>query len=441
MRHFTIIIPTRNRADTLYWSLKSCLAQDYERMTVLVSDNCSDDKTSEVIASFKDPRLAGIRTPSPTSMSGNLEFALSHALENDTHVTVFGDDDGLLPDGLAYANEIFSQHPGIEALTWTVSNYCWPSCLVDDWRNHLQLSLSSHVEVLSTHDMLAKLADYRVYYHHLPGLWTSLVSSSVLRACKARLGRILISHVPDAGSAVLIGCSIPSYLFTRRTVTLLGSSSHSVGLSASTGKSGAARQFWAESTIQPHPDLELTTGGVYVVTESLLQGRDLGLLPDGVRVNLPRALGLMLIRRASYADDVYAAIVQAVKTTAARHDIPLDLDAIDKQNREEIDTLFRDPIVTAHECVITHRCDPRITSNIHEAANLAAELLNAHQAREILTYPEHRRAVKEVKEKLRKTKERIQSLENKLVKTQQDRKRGFLGGLRRKLRALRGHPY
>src|SRR5262245_52202556 len=27
MKHFTIILPTRNRHDTLYWTIKNCLAQ------------------------------------------------------------------------------------------------------------------------------------------------------------------------------------------------------------------------------------------------------------------------------------------------------------------------------------------------------------------------------------------------------------------------------
>lgn len=39
-----IIIPTINRADTLYWTLKTVLEQTYDNFEVIVSDNCSVDK-------------------------------------------------------------------------------------------------------------------------------------------------------------------------------------------------------------------------------------------------------------------------------------------------------------------------------------------------------------------------------------------------------------
>ena len=45
-RKFTVVIPTRDRADTLLYAIKSALSQDYQDFTVLVSDNASVDSTA-----------------------------------------------------------------------------------------------------------------------------------------------------------------------------------------------------------------------------------------------------------------------------------------------------------------------------------------------------------------------------------------------------------
>jgi len=48
-RKFTIVIPTRDRADTLIYSIQNALAQDYENFEILVSDNASNDNTKKVV--------------------------------------------------------------------------------------------------------------------------------------------------------------------------------------------------------------------------------------------------------------------------------------------------------------------------------------------------------------------------------------------------------
>jgi len=50
MPKFSIVIPTRNRAYTLYYTLKTCLNQyDFDDYEIVVSDNCSEDNTAEMI--------------------------------------------------------------------------------------------------------------------------------------------------------------------------------------------------------------------------------------------------------------------------------------------------------------------------------------------------------------------------------------------------------
>ena len=77
---FTIVIPTRERADTLAHTLANVVLQDYGNFQILVSDNASDDDTREVVQSFTRTHnnIRYINTNQRLSMSHNWEFALSH---------------------------------------------------------------------------------------------------------------------------------------------------------------------------------------------------------------------------------------------------------------------------------------------------------------------------------------------------------------------------
>ncbi|RYZ29021.1 MAG: glycosyltransferase, partial [Sphingobacteriales bacterium] len=74
---YTVVVPTRERADTLLHTLRTCVTQNYDNLTILVSDNCSQDTTEEVVRSFNDPRIQYVNTGKRLSMSHNWEFALS----------------------------------------------------------------------------------------------------------------------------------------------------------------------------------------------------------------------------------------------------------------------------------------------------------------------------------------------------------------------------
>ena len=53
-QHFTVVIPTRERYDMLEYALRTCVMQDYDNLDIIVSDNFSQDRTREVVESFKD---------------------------------------------------------------------------------------------------------------------------------------------------------------------------------------------------------------------------------------------------------------------------------------------------------------------------------------------------------------------------------------------------
>ncbi|WP_051361256.1 glycosyltransferase family 2 protein [Desulfuromonas sp. TF] len=76
----TIGIPTYNRADGyLRQALKSALDQTWPNIEVIVADNCSSDRTDELVAGFGDPRIRYFKHSENIGANNNFNFCVDHA--------------------------------------------------------------------------------------------------------------------------------------------------------------------------------------------------------------------------------------------------------------------------------------------------------------------------------------------------------------------------
>src|SRR3989442_13171553 len=91
----SVVVPTRERCDTLAATLQTCLDEDYENCEIIISDNFSHDDTKNVVASLRDDRVRYINRGQRIGMSQNWESALSQV--RGDYVTHVGVDDGLVP--------------------------------------------------------------------------------------------------------------------------------------------------------------------------------------------------------------------------------------------------------------------------------------------------------------------------------------------------------
>jgi glycosyltransferase involved in cell wall biosynthesis len=258
MEKFTIIVPTKDRCATLRHTLRTCLNQTYENFEVLVSDNCSQDETSQVVSELSNPKLRYVRTPRPLSMSENFEFALGHV--NEGFVIFIGDDDGLYPDAVARAAAISSKF-NVKVIAGKTSTYIWPDFPDESIRDAAWIGMyRKGVELRRSLSWIQKTIDFKYKYcFDLPSVYCGFVHLSVLNKSRTVDGRYFNSITPDAYSAFATAFSVPTYAYSHQPLVIAGSSARSNGASQMREKVNSSEADDYVSKV----DLKLAQGFVY----------------------------------------------------------------------------------------------------------------------------------------------------------------------------------
>ena len=100
---FTVIIPTRNRVDTLERAIAGVLAQDERDLELIIVDDGSTDETATYLAGMSDPRIA-VLTLEGRGVSAARNAGIHHA--RGTYVAFFDSDDEVLPSWLARLGQL-----------------------------------------------------------------------------------------------------------------------------------------------------------------------------------------------------------------------------------------------------------------------------------------------------------------------------------------------
>jgi glycosyltransferase involved in cell wall biosynthesis len=298
---FTVVIPTRERRDTLEAALKSVTSQDYDSLEIIVSDNFSYDATEEVVKAANDKRVKYVNTGKRVSMSANWEFALTHV--TGEWLTIIGDDDALLPGCLEKINQI-ADETEVEAIQTSTCSFAWPS-LVGAKSGRLSVPMSCGWEIRDCSRWLAKVLRGEASYSKLPMLYNGgVVAFDALRKARGEGREYYHSCVPDVFSAVLLSQALPRYVYSYDPVAINGASIHSTGTSMykvkSKTESGSlpATKFRSESNIPFHPDIPLQADGDYpksvqvLVYESYLQVAEI--LPSSRKLEPAEQLKVIL---------------------------------------------------------------------------------------------------------------------------------------------------
>jgi glycosyltransferase involved in cell wall biosynthesis len=260
---FTIIIPTRERSDTLMHTLKTALSQDYDEFQVIVSDNASEDDTREKVTLINDPRLKYVNTGQRVSMGENWEFALGHV--NKGWITVLGDDDALLPGTLCKVNEIINE-TGTKAIRSNGCQYRWPG-FHGSLYGELSTLINNGYEIRDSRQMLQQVLDGLRNYNELPMLYNGgFMSLELVKQVKDVTKKFFLSMTPDVYSAIVFSLITDNYIYSNEPLAINGASLHSGG-TASFEKNKQKRsydpveKFWNEKNNPFHEDIPLLENG------------------------------------------------------------------------------------------------------------------------------------------------------------------------------------
>lgn len=137
---YSVCIPTRDRHQTLPFTIRSVLQQTYQDFEVVVQDNFSGPETEAAVKEFDDARLIYHRSDERLPMHDNWEDALNQT--SGDYVIFIGDDDALMPNCLESVTGLIADHD-VGLLAWLAHLYYWPDVPDVRRRNHLSLDMRS----------------------------------------------------------------------------------------------------------------------------------------------------------------------------------------------------------------------------------------------------------------------------------------------------------
>jgi glycosyltransferase involved in cell wall biosynthesis len=222
---FTVIIPTRERAETLRYALETCIAQDYENLEILVCDNASQDDTYDVVHSIKDPRIKYINSGRRISMMENFELAFSHITTG--FVYSMGDDDGLTRRSIQRANEIVNSTQS-QAVISDFAHYMWPS-VASSAAGQLLFSARSGFEMRNTKDDLNHVLYKRRSFNHVPCIYYGFIHADLINELRHQHGKLFLTNIVDVFSSVALCLKLKKYAFSYEPLAINGTSNRSNG--------------------------------------------------------------------------------------------------------------------------------------------------------------------------------------------------------------------
>jgi len=228
---FTVIIPTKDRAEYLRHTLRTCSNQEYENLEIIVSDDGSSDNTEAVVldAARKDSRITYI-TPGSVGMRDNFEFALDHVKPG--YLIALGGDDGILPYGISRMWRALEE-TGKDILTWGTPIFTYPAAR--SAKGQLRFHRPGKSKILRSSEYLERQVKNLNYVHDFesPMFYIKgVVATRLIEQVRSRTkdGRFYVCPTPDGFSGVVLAGEVEQYAFSGMPLTIAGASPTSQGM-------------------------------------------------------------------------------------------------------------------------------------------------------------------------------------------------------------------
>ena len=226
---FNIIIPTKNRANTLSHTIKTLINQNYNNYKIIITDNNSSDNTEELIKKINHQKILYSKSNKDISMSENWERGLD--LVEEGFVTILGDDDGLAPNSLNIIND-FIKKKNIDIISWQPHTYFWSNFQSEE-KNKLILCYPDQNKIInhSSSDLLQQILDMQTMYLHSPMIYNSFVNISLINTIKNKKNnnKFFTSNIPDVYSGLVFLLNTKCFYKLDQPIGINGISKYSGG--------------------------------------------------------------------------------------------------------------------------------------------------------------------------------------------------------------------
>ena len=263
MPKVSIVIPTRERAEYLHYSIQTALAIKDPDIEILVNDNCSQDSTRAVVLAFDDPRLVYFNTGRRVSMRSNYNEAIGNS--TGEYLIFFGDDDGIVPSQFPFLREILEEYEP-DGVSWFRGTYGWPEDARNKKLGGMRFRKDSLFGKPYRYDPKARnvqaLLDGRIsdIFPVTPNIYHGCVSRAYLERIAPGPGLYLNSVIPDVNleyRSILAGGDFVhvDHMFSVNGYAKKSTGGGHAGHKADDPKANTAKTFETENETDPYNDV------------------------------------------------------------------------------------------------------------------------------------------------------------------------------------------
>lgn len=389
---FSILVPTRQRPDTLLATLATLIWHPGDDYEIVVADNCGDEDVAAVIAAVQQrhDRVKHIRSDRVLPMAQNWERGLAAC--SGEYVSVLGDDDGFLPSTLEMARKLIAATDA-RVLAWPVHAYWWPDTIAFWHRNKLYLTLGNNdVGWIDSRQALIQTYRHPVAFGELPMIYNGFVHREVINSVIDRFGAYFVpaDMSPDVTSGIVNLAHTSRYLYSSRPLAVRGNSRRSNGTSHWVRAFGKEQQkvYQQEEgkTLEQlfHPSMNASANCGFIIATTKLHLKDL-LFPYDRELEVDlRALVQITIadlnrEPESYEDNLADAMQLAEKINFAVDPATIPAKAAPVRNP------LQGPSVSGGNISIGVNCDMANVFDVAGAARLAEAISPAMNLRLVLS--------------------------------------------------------
>ena len=229
---YSIVLPTLNGIEYLPTCVETIISQNYTDYELLISNNCSDDGTSEYLETLKaNPQVKVIQPETRLTLGEHWDFAVSHA--QGEWVYGIGSDDGVMPYFFKLLDKLIdiAAKKNINIIKSNRAYYFWENKdVIETYGNSfIGYNATAEIRILSCKGILKEVL-YRngSKCFDIPQMYTtSIFHRSVLeKARRNQTSKIIQNNITQDIYLGLLGCLCEDkYLHCSIPIGWVGTSS------------------------------------------------------------------------------------------------------------------------------------------------------------------------------------------------------------------------